>query len=250
MMRQLQMVRSFLFIVQMYAAMLPFAIFYAPWAIYSPDGAVACCHAWCHWVRWTAGWMIGLRTEVRGTPPTDECMVAGKHQSFLDIIMIYSAVPRGKFIMKKQLIWAPILGQYALRIGCVPVDRGKRGQAIKQMLADVSAGKLAPGQLIIYPQGTRIAPGVKAPYKQGSGALYRELGQDCVPVACNVGVFWPRHGVYRKPGLAVVEFLPRIPKGLPLDQLMKQLETVIEAQSDVLMAEAGFRQTGPATDGK
>ena len=153
-------------------------------------------------------------------------------------------------MMIKQLIWAPILGQYALRIGCVPVDRGKRGQAIKQMLADVSAGKLAPGQLIIYPQGTRIAPGVKAPYKQGSGALYRELGQDCVPVACNVGVFWPRHGVYRKPGLAVVEFLPRIPKGLPLDQLMKQLETVIEAQSDVLMAEAGFRQTGPATDGK
>ena len=242
-MRQFQMVRSMVFIVQMYAAMVPIAIFYAPWAIYRPAGAVACCHAWCNWVRWSAGWMIGLRTEVRGVPPTDECMIAAKHQSFLDIIMIYSAVPRGKFIMKKELTWAPILGQYALRIGCIPVDRGKRGQAIRQMVADVAAGKSAPGQLIIYPQGTRIAPGVKAPYKQGSGALYRELGQDCVPAACNVGVFWPRHGVYRKPGLAVVEFLPRIAKGLPVDELMKQLEQQIETQSLALMAEAGWVET-------
>ena len=145
--------------------------------------------------------------------------------------------------MKKELTWAPILGQYALRIGCIPVDRGKRGQAIRQMVADVAAGRSAPGQLIIYPQGTRIAPGVKAPYKQGSGALYRELGQDCVPAACNVGVFWPRHGVYRKPGLAVVEFLPRIAKGLPVDELMKQLEQQIETQSLALMAEAGWVET-------
>ena len=111
------------------------------------------------------------------------------------------------------------------------------------MVADVAAGRSAPGQLIIYPQGTRIAPGVKAPYKQGSGALYRELGQDCVPAACNVGVFWPRHGVYRKPGLAVVEFLPRIAKGLPVDELMKQLEQQIETQSLALMAEAGWVET-------
>lgn len=242
-MRQFQMVRSMVFIVQMYAAMVPIAIFYAPWAIYRPAGAVAASHAWCNWVRWSAAWLIGLRTEVRGVPPTDECMIAAKHQSFLDIIMIYSAVPRGKFIMKKELTWAPILGQYALRIGCIPVDRGKRGQAIRQMVADVAAGRSAPGQLIIYPQGTRIAPGVKAPYKQGSGALYRELGQDCVPAACNVGVFWPRHGVYRKPGLAVVEFLPRIAKGLPVDELMKQLEQQIETQSLALMAEAGWVET-------
>lgn len=238
--RQVQMVRSVLFIGQMYAAMLPIAIVYAPWAIASRNGAVAAAHAWCRWVRWTAAWMIGLRTEIRGTPPTDQCLIAAKHQSFLDIIMIYSAVPRGKFIMKKQLVWAPILGQYALRIGCIPVDRGKRGQAIRAMVADVTAGRALPGQLIIYPQGTRIAPGVKAPYKIGSGALYRDLAQDCVPVACNVGVFWPRHGLYRKPGLAVVEFLPRIPRGLPVDQMMAQLEAVVEAQSDVLMAEAGF----------
>jgi 1-acyl-sn-glycerol-3-phosphate acyltransferase len=108
------------------------------------------------------------------------------------------------------------------------------------MVADVAAGRAQAGQLIIYPQGTRIAPGVKAPYKIGSGVLYSELGQDCVPVACNVGVFWPRHGIYRKPGLAVVEFLPRIKAGLPVDAFMARLESAVESRSVALMAEAGF----------
>jgi 1-acyl-sn-glycerol-3-phosphate acyltransferase len=235
-----QWVRSLVFNVQMYLMMLPIAVLYAPWAIVSRKGALAGCHAYCVWVRWTARWMIGLRTEVRGTPPGDEVLIAAKHQSFLDIIMIFASVPAGKFIMKKELVWAPLLGQYALRIGCIPVDRGKRGAAIKKMVADVKAGRSAPGQLIIFPQGTRVAPGVKAPYKIGTAALYQDSGQDCVPVAANVGVFWGRRGIFRQSGTAVVEFLPRIPAGLPTDVFMAQLEGAIETRSTALMAEAGF----------
>jgi 1-acyl-sn-glycerol-3-phosphate acyltransferase len=178
--------------------------------------------------------------EVRGTPPTFEALVAGKHQSFLDIILIFGAVPRGKFIMKRELVWAPVLGQYALRIGCIPVRRGRRGQAIRQMLTDVAAGRAEPGQLIIYPQGTRLAPGVRAPYKTGTAALYAELGQPCVPVACNVGLFWGRKSFSIRPGRAVVEFLPPIPPGLTTSEFMARLEAAIEPASDRLMAEAGF----------
>jgi 1-acyl-sn-glycerol-3-phosphate acyltransferase len=236
----IQWVRSLLFNAQMYVAMLVIALIYAPWALMSRRGALAACHAYCVWVFWTARWMIGLRTEVRGTPPTGEVIIAAKHQSFLDIMMIFAAVPAGKFIMKKELVWAPLLGQYALRIGCIPVDRGKRGAAVKKMVADVKSGRSAPGQLIIFPQGTRIAPGVKAPYKIGTAALYQDSGQDCVPVAANVGVFWGRRGILRMPGLAVVEFLPAIPAGLPTADFMTQLEQSIETRSDALMAEAGF----------
>jgi 1-acyl-sn-glycerol-3-phosphate acyltransferase len=235
-----QWLRSLVFIGLMYLAMLPYAIFYAPWAILSRKGAVAAAHGWCRAVMWLARWVIGLDCQVRGTPPTGEVLIAAKHQSFLDIIMLYAALPHAKFIMKKQLVYTPILGQYALRLGCIPVDRGKRGQAIKQMLASVAAGKADPGQLVIYPQGTRIAPGVKASYKIGTGALYAELGQPCVPVACNVGVFWPRHGIHRKPGVAIIQFLDPIPPGLPLPAFMAQVEAVVEAQSNTLMAEAGF----------
>jgi 1-acyl-sn-glycerol-3-phosphate acyltransferase len=236
----LQWLRSLVFNISMYLGMGVLAVVYLPYALLSREGAYKACHNFCRWVIWTAGWMVGLKVEVRGTPPTDEVLVAAKHQSFFDILVIFHAIPRGKFIMKRELLFAPLLGQYAWRIGCVPVNRGKRGQAIAKMLADVSKGLREPGQLVIYPQGTRVAPGVDMPYKVGTAILYEQLGQPCVPVATNIGVFWPKRGVLRRPGTAVVEFLPRLPTGLPRDEFMRSLAFEIETVSNALMAEAGF----------
>lgn len=235
-----QWVRSLLFTVQMYLAMAVMGVLFLPWALVSRKGARIGCKAFCRWVRWSVHWMVGLKTEVRGTPPVGEVLIAAKHQSFLDIIMIFDSLPAGKFIMKRELMWAPVIGQYALRIGCVPVDRGKRGAAIRQMMEDVAKGAQEAGQIIIYAQGTRVAPGQKMPYKVGAGALYEQLGQDCVPAATNVGVFWPRRAIYRKPGVAVVEFLPAIPAGLEKNVFMAQLEAEVEDASNALMREAGF----------
>lgn len=232
--------RSLFFVGQMYLMMAVLAVFYTPFALVSRPWAFHAIHGYCRYVRWSARWMIGLRSEIRGEVPQDEVLIASKHQSFFDIIMIVSVTPRPKFIMKKSLRWAPILGWYAGRIGCVPVDRGKRGRAIEKMVDDVRKGRTEPGQMIIYPQGTRVAPGVDKPYKIGTGVLYTQLGQDCVPAATNVGVFWPRTGIYRKPGVAVVEFLPRIQAGKPTEAFMAELESVVEGASDRLMAEAGF----------
>ncbi len=239
-----QWLRSLVFVLSMYLAMLVLGIVFFPWALVSRRGARLACLSFCRWVRWTLGWMVGLKTEVRGAVPTDEVVVAAKHQSFLDIILIFGAVPAGKFIMKRELMWAPILGQYALRIGCVPVDRGKRGAAIRRMAEDVAAGATQPGQLIIYSQGTRVAPGVKAPYKVGTAVLYEQLGQDCVPVATNVGLFWPKRGIYRSPGVAVVEFLPRMVGGINRATFLARLETDVEDASDRLLREAGWSAGG------
>ena len=147
-------------------------------------------------------------------------------------------MPRGKFNKKSELMFAPILGPYALRIGCVPVNRGKRGAAIAKMKQDVERGRADPGQLIIYPQGTRVAPGDKKPYKAGTGALYQQVGQTCVPAATNVGHFWPIRGFLRRPGTAVVEFLPSIEPGLGIKEFMERLEQEVEASSEALLSEA------------
>ena len=242
----LQWPMSVLFVVQMYLAMLVLAIVFSPFAIFSREAAYTAMFSYCAWVRCSARWMVGLRSEIRGEVPSFEAVVAAKHQSFFDILMIFGALPRPKFIMKRELIYAPILGQYALKIGCIPVDRGKRGQAIAQMKADVAAGAADPGQIIIYPQGTRVAPGTRRPYKVGTGLLYEQLGQPCVPVATNVGLFWPKRSLLRKPGLAVVEFLPPIPPGQPVAAFMAALETAVETGSDRLLAEAGFVAPAPA----
>ena len=235
-------VRSLVFVVQMYLAMALLALVFTPWAILDRAGAFAGIRTYCRYVRWSARWMVGLSSEIRGPVPVDEVMIAAKHQSFFDIILICSVVPRPKFIMKQELRFAPILGWYALRIGCVPVNRGQRGQAVRKMLADVAEGRSEPGQLIIYPQGTRVAPEAKVPYKVGTGLLYAEGGLTCVPAATNVGVFWPRSAITRKPGLAVVEFLPAIPPGLPVEIFMDRLSETVETASEALMAEAGWRR--------
>ncbi len=236
----LQWIASILFIAQMYIVMALAAFAYAPWAIVNRRGAYSGVYWYCNWVRWTAAWMLGLKSEVRGTVPKGEVLIAAKHQSFFDIILIVSVVREPKFIMKSSLRFAPFLGWYAKRIGCVPVDRGKRAEAIRQMMDGVTKGTAPAGQLIIYPQGTRVAPDKRVPYKVGSAVLYTETGQTCVPAATNVGIFWPRHGIYRKPGLAVVEFLEPIAPGLSRDAFMARLETQVEERSDALMREGGF----------
>lgn len=235
-----QLIRSMIFNISMYIAMAVIALALFPLALFSADWARYACKLYCRWVIWSASWMIGLKTEIRGTPPTGPAVIAAKHQSFFDILVIFNSVPRGRFIAKQELKYAPFLGQYALRIGTVFVNRGKRGQAIEKMLREVASGHEEAGQLIIYPQGTRVAPGAKRPYKIGTGLIVEQLQQVCVPVATNIGVFWPKRGFLRKPGTAVVEFLPEIPVGMDKNSFIEKLEADVETRSNELMADAGF----------
>jgi 1-acyl-sn-glycerol-3-phosphate acyltransferase len=82
--------------------------------------------------------------------------------------------------------------------------------------------------IVIFPEGTRRAPGAPPAYKPGITLLYQTLGVPCVPVALNSGYFWPRHGILRRPGTIIVEFLPAIPPGLPRAQFMALLQDRIE----------------------
>ena len=241
-----QGVRSVLFIGQMYLVMALMGIACTPVAMVWRDAALAAMRAYCHWVRWTARWMVGLHSEVRGKVPEGEVMIAAKHQSFFDILILFSVLPQPRFVMKKELTRAPFLGWYARRIGCVAVDRGKRSQAVRQMLADVQDGGVGPAQLVIYPQGTRVPPGEWRDYKPGTAILYEALGQPCVPVAANVGLFWPKRSLMRRRGTAVVAFLDPIAPGAPMKGFLAELAETIEGESDRLMAEAGYRpEQGP-----
>lgn len=236
----LQWIRSAVFVFQIYLAMLIIGIVFLPYAAISRHGARLACKTYSRWVFWSMRWMVGIRHEVRGTPPSGEVLIAAKHQSFLDIMMIFEALPSAKFIMKKEILWTPVIGLYAARLQCVAVDRGKKGAAIEKMLRDVEAGSAEPGQLIIYPQGTRVKPGDVKPYKVGSHALYEQMSQPAVPVATNVGLFWPRKGIIRHPGTAIVEFLDPIDPGMARRPFMEELETRVETASKALMKESGF----------
>ena len=237
----LQLLRSLIFIFQMYAVMAFMSLAYIPLTVLDRNWAYSGIRAYCSWVRLSARLLIGLRSEIRGNVPDGRVLVCAKHQSFFDILIICSVARRPRFVMKKQLLHAPIVGFFAKRIGCIAIDRQKGRLAVSQMLAGTADSEFDDGQLIIYPQGTRVAPGKRLPYKIGASILYDTMKVDCIPAATNVGVFWPRASLMRHPGTAVVEFLQPVPAGLSQDDFTKNIEETIERHSNRLMREAGFR---------
>lgn len=224
----------------MYLYMPIIGILGIPLAIWSRDGAYWVMKAYSVGVIWIMRVTCNIKVEFRGEVPQGEVLVCSKHMSFLDILMLMHKLPKVRLIMKKELLWAPVIGLYAWRIGCIPVARGKKGAVMTKMVEHIKSESGDGGQTIIFPQGTRVLPGSDNPYKIGAGVIYTKTGQACHPVATNVGVFWARRSPIRKPGLVVMEFLEPIPAGLELREFMETLEDVIETNSDRLMAEAGY----------
>ncbi|WP_282602006.1 1-acyl-sn-glycerol-3-phosphate acyltransferase [Paracoccus sp. PARArs4] len=197
---------------------------------------------WIAHLAWAARIHLGLRCEVRGTPPTRDIIVAAKHQCFWDILMIAQAVPRRAFIMKREVMRVPVVGWFAWKVGCIPIDRRKGRDAMAAISSQINQ-RLAGdglGQLIIYPEGTRTLPGERRPYKHGVSTIRASTGLSVAPVAVNTGLFWPRKGWGIRPGTAIIEFLPEIGPEAPREGFLPRLEAEIETASDRLMAEAGF----------
>ena len=138
----MRLLRSLVFEALVYLVMAVLGILGLPFALWSVNGAYAVCRLYARVIFVLLRWIVGIRVAVRGEVPAGEVLVAAKHQSFLDILILFEALPRPKFIMKKELKWAPFIGLYALRIGSTPVARGQRGRAMKAMVEH--AGR-APG---------------------------------------------------------------------------------------------------------
>lgn len=204
-------------------------------------GALEVSQVWIDYMLRAARLHFGVRVEVRGTPPDFDCIVAAKHQSFLDILAIAQACPQRAFIMKREIMRVPIMGWFAREVGSVPIDRARGPAARAAMVAAVQeAMKRGLGQLIIYPEGTRTAPGERRPWKGGVVTLYAASDLPCQPVATNAGMFWPKGGMRVRPGVAVIEFLDPVPPGLPASALLPRVEPTVENASDRLMSAAGL----------
>ncbi|WP_245894662.1 lysophospholipid acyltransferase family protein [Paracoccus indicus] len=237
-----QYIQNILYYLHVALATVVIGLIGLPQMRHGRAGANRVATRWIGYMIWAAKLHLGLTCEIRGTPPTGDCIIAAKHQSFWDILVIAHAVPRRAFIMKREVMRVPVMGWYAWKVGCIPIDRGRGRDAMAVMSAEVKdrmAGE-GVGQLIIYPEGTRTLPGQRKPYKHGVASLRAGTGLPVVPVAVNAGMFWPRSGWGIRRGRAVIEFLPAIEPDAPQAGLMKQLESRIETASDRLMAEAGL----------
>ncbi len=233
--------RAALFAVWAGASLLVMGLFFAPAAAVSRAAAYWAMTAYCRQLFWMMARLCGVRVEIRGAAPTGAAVVAAKHHSYLDVMMMMRFLDRPRFVMKRSLVWMPVVGLYALRIGAAPIDRAKGGRALRRLERRFGAARAEAAQIVIYPEGSRVAPGNRLPYRRGAARLARSFGLPCVPAATNAGVFWPKSGLIARQGVAVVEFLePLAPPKDAADAgaFMAALEDVVETASGALLTEA------------
>ncbi|MEN3931629.1 lysophospholipid acyltransferase family protein [Microvirga sp. W0021] len=195
--------------------------------------------AWAGSSMWLMKVIVGTRVEARGLENLQQggLLVASKHQSLWETFALLPYFDDAAFVLKRELSWIPLFGWYILKSKMIPVDRNGTISAIKSLTAKSKEAVEEGRQLIIFPEGTRRAPGAEPSYKSGTTHLYKRLGKPCLPVALNSGLFWPRRKFLRYPGTIVIEFLPIIPAGLKADEFEQQLQTGIETSSNRLWKE-------------
>ncbi len=183
--------------------------------------------------------LAGVRHEVRGRLPPPGSIVAAKHQSAWETLVLAALLPDPVYVVKQELLRVPGVGWYFRRAGQIAVDRQGGASALRRMVLEARSALESGAQLVVFPEGTRVAPGERRPYHPGIAALYRETGAVVVPVALNSGRHWSRRGYRMRPGTIRLDFLEPIPPGLQRRAFMALLEERIEQACREIEAESG-----------
>lgn len=231
--------RSLLFNIAFYVNAFLFLTIGTPFHVAPRKWAIRALQAWGSASVFLLRIICGVKMEVRGREnlPKGAVLVASKHQSAWESFALLPLLDDPAVVLKRELVWIPLYGWFIPKFRMIPVEREAGASALRRMMA---AAKEAAGlgrQILIFPEGTRKAPGDPPDYKPGVAALYGGLGLPCVPVALNSGLYWPRRRFMRYPGTIIVEFLPALPAGLPRREFLKRLEEAIETATAKLVEE-------------
>jgi 1-acyl-sn-glycerol-3-phosphate acyltransferase len=231
---------SLLFNVGMYGLTTVLAIIGLPVLVLPRRAVLAWSRLWC---RSVLGWLAitcGLRHRVIGREhlPAGPHILAIKHQSTWETLATNLEFPDCAFVLKRELMWIPVVGWMMGRAGNIGIDRAAGAKALRAILRDTRRALDDGRPVIIFPEGTRTPPGSTRPYQPGVAALYSQLKVPVVPVALNSGLFWGRRTFLKKPGTITMRILPPIEPGLPRAAFMDLLRERIEAATLDLTAEA------------
>ncbi|MDW3206497.1 MAG: lysophospholipid acyltransferase family protein [Alphaproteobacteria bacterium] len=232
------LIRSLLFGVLFYGGTLVIGFLYTPLAILPGRIGRPFFRAWVMYsaaiVRWVAG--IRYRVVLRDGAawPDGPAIYASKHQSAWETLLFNLLLPNPVFVLKKELQRIPFFGWYLPKMRQIAVDRKAGAAAMRGMVSQAEAVVADGHSIVIYPQGTRVAPGVDHPYHPGVYAMYRALQIPVVPIALDSGRLWARNGLIKRAGTITVSVLPAIPPGLDRKSFMARLEQAIETEAAVL----------------
>lgn len=194
------------------------------------------------WSRFNLWWLAvtcNLRYTVEGREniPATNGIILCKHQSAWETLALQRVFPPQVWLLKRELLWVPFFGWGLAMLGPIAINR-KAGKKALRQLREQGAQRLASGLwVVIFPEGTRVAPGEKRPYAPGGAMLAHHTGYPVVPVAHNAGEFWPRRGFIKRPGTIRLVIGPAIAStGRSASQINAEAEAWIENKAHEISA--------------
>lgn len=184
--------------------------------------------------------LAGIHIEVRGKErlPTGAFIIASKHQSWGDGFATYDQFDDLAFVTGDHLEKFPLLGTMLKKLGAIVVNNCG-GREARDSLKQSGATAHAEGRkILIYPEGNLARTGEKFRYRSGVWHMYRDFDMPVVPLASNLGLFWPQEAYEKHPGTATLEFLDPIPTGLGKAEFLERLEAAVETRTAELIARA------------
>lgn len=228
------MIRALIFNIFFYGTTALIAIIGLPLLLLPYQVSSKLEHLWSAMMVFYLKTFVGVTHRIEGPRPDHQVIYAAKHQSAWETIFLYAELGSPAPVLKRELIFIPFLGLFFIRVPSVPIDRSAGRQSLKKLIAAANKVKSIGDSILIFPQGTRVAPGASLPYHAGTFAIYQATGLPVVPIALNSGVCWPRSSFMKKPGVIDVRLLPEIPPGLSRREFMQRLEDDIENATNAL----------------
>ncbi len=187
-------------------------------------------------IQWGVEHLLGIRPRVIGLEnmPQEPCVILSKHQSAWETMTLQDYVPKGAFcvfVLKKELLRVPLIGWGLGAMKMISIDRSAGKEALDKVVEQGRERLKSGFYVIIFPEGTRVAPGTTKRYKSGGAYLATRVGCKVVPVAHDAGEFWPRQAFVKKPGTVTVSIGPAFDAtGMSESEVNRRAEAWIEAE--------------------
>ena len=191
-----------------------------------------------YWTGFCLNFFLSTKIIIKGKENiihNEKFFIASSHQSMFETFFLQTIFNSPVFILKKELLLIPIFGWYLKKIGSISIMRNKISKDNLGFFGDVSRMVLSSDRpLIIFPQGTRVLPYERPPFKKGASRIYEKLKIACQPVAINSGYVWPKKGKKISGRTITVSILPQINKGMEKEEFLKNLEKKIYSELDLI----------------
>ena len=232
------MIRNFLFTFFFFAGIIFISLVSLP-AIFLPKRiALLGGKIMGHWTAFCLKIFLSTKIFIKGKEniiKDKKFFIAASHQSIFETFFLQTIFNSPVFILKKELLMIPIFGWYLKKIDSISIKRNKVSKENLGFFDDISKQiNSSDRPLIIFPQGTRLLPKDRTPFKKGSSRIYEKLKISCLPVAINSGNTWPKKGSKKINTILTVSILKAIEPGLEKEIFLKELESVIYSELDVL----------------